>query len=445
MKHTDTRDVEDYIAEWRSRVATRQPAPAVAALEDTLRAEFASLSAAGLETDEAFLIALTRSRGHSPLTRHVWKALLSDDADAGSGRQAVRRDGVVAICLAVAAAVAIKVPALFGLDLQRDGDVYARNAAVFVLPFLASYFIWKRRVSARVVGLIATPFVLAAIFANVYPFVRQGSTEVLSGIHVAIALWLTVGVAYSGARWTTVHGRMDFIRFSGELFIHYVLIALGGGVLTAFMAMIFAAIGLNPEIFFQSWLMPCGAAGAVLIASWLVESRQGIAENIAPMLARIFTPLFAALMLAFIAAVLWTGRGVSIEREVLIAFDLLLAVVLALLLYSLSARDPDAPRGAFDVLQVVLLVSALIVDAVALSAIVGRISTFGFSANRVAALGENVILLVNLVWAAVLQIRFLRGRAQLATLERWQTSYLPVYAVWAMAVIIAFPPLFRYT
>ncbi|MCE2541351.1 MAG: DUF4153 domain-containing protein, partial [Acidobacteria bacterium] len=134
----------------------------------------------------------------------------------------------------------------------------------------------------------------------------------------------------------------------------------------------------------------------------------------------------------------WTGSGINVEREVLIGFDLLLAVVLGLLLYAVSARDPHAPPDAFDALQLLLVVSALVVDGVALAAIAGRISEFGFSPNRVAALGENLVLLVNLAWSAWLYARFLRGR------ERWQTDYLPVYAVWAAFVVVAFPPLFGY-
>ena len=111
---------------------------------------------------------------------------------------------------------------------------------------------------------------------------------------------------------------------------------------------------------------------------------------------------------------------------------------------SLAARDPQAPPGAFDVVQVVLVVGALLADAVALWAIGARISEFGFSPNRVAALGENVILLVNLAWSAVLYIRFLIGRGSFPSLERWQTGYVPVYAVWAAIVVIVFPPLFRW-
>jgi hypothetical protein len=181
-----------------------------------------------------------------------------------------------------------------------------------------------------------------------------------------------------------------------------------------------------------------------MVGSWLVEAKQSVIENMAPVLTRLFTPLFAAMLVTFLGAMLWTGRGVDIERDVLIAFDLLLVVVLGLLLYSVSARDPHSPAGAFDLVQVVLVVSALVADAVALWAIAARITEFGFTPNRVAALGENIILLVNLAWSTVLYIRFLRGRGSFTSLERWQTNYLPVYAVWAAIVVIVFPPLFGY-
>jgi len=280
--------------------------------------------------------------------------------------------------------------------------------------------------------------------ANVYPFAPEGSTEVLTALHVPIALWLVVGIAYAGTRWNEVAGRMDFVRFSGELFIYYVLMALGGGLLTAFTVVMFNTIGINPETFIQSWLLPCGAAGAVLVAAWLVEAKQSVIENMAPVLTRLFTPLFAAVLVTFLGALLVTGHGVDIERDALIDFNLILVVVLALLLYSVSARDPRSSPGLFDGMQVVLVVSALVADAVALWAIAARITDLGFSANRVAALGVNAILLINLAWSAVLYVRFLRGRGSIGRVERWQTDYLPVYAAWSALVVIAFPPLFGY-
>src|SRR5438552_2159268 len=164
----------------------------------------------------------------------------------------------------------------------------------------------------------------------------------------------------------------------------------------------------------------------------------------APLLTRLFTPLFTILLLAFLATMAWTGSPINVTREVLIGFDLLLAVVVGLVLYAASARDPQAAPDLFDRLQLLLVVSALVVDGVALAAIAARISEFGFSPNRVAALGENFILLVNLAWSAWLYARFVAHRVSFAALERWQVAYLPVYSVWAALVVVIFPPAFGY-
>jgi hypothetical protein len=446
--------LEEQIDQWRSYLRRRQAIHSVdiTELEDHLREQLAVLVDAGLAPDEAFLVAVKRMGDLDALSREfarehserLWKQLVVFPSDSREPKAPARTDAIVAFCLAVAAAVYIKVPVLFGKQLDEDAAFYARNVSLFVLPLLTGYFVWKRRLDLRTVRWLAVAFVAAGVFANVYPFALGGHTEVLTALHLPIALWLVVGIAYAGGRWGQVGGRMDFIRFTGELFIYYVLIALGGGVLTAFMAMIFQAIGIDVEPFFESWMLPCGAAGAVLVASWLVEAKQSVIENMAPVLTRLFTPLFAAVLIAFLATLVLTGRGVDMERNALIAFDLLLVAVLGLLLYSISARDPQSPPGAFDVLQIVLVISALLADAVALWAIARRISEFGFTPNRVAALGENVILLVNLAWSAVLYIRFLRGRGSFSALERWQTDYLWVHAAWATIVVIAFPPMFRY-
>jgi len=446
--------LEEQIDRWRSYLRRRQAIHSadVAELEDHLREQVAVLVDAGLATDEAFLVAVKRMGKLDTLSREfarehserLWKQLVVVPSDSGEPQARARTDTIVVFCLAVAAAVLIKVPALFGIGLDQDADFYARNLSLFVLPLLTGYFAWKRRLDAGTMRWLAVAFVVAGVFANVYPFGPGGDTEALTALHLPIALWLVVGIAYAGGRWGEVAGRMDFIRFSGELFIYYVLIALGGGVLTASMAIIFQSIGIDVEPFFESWLLPCGAVGAVVVASWLVEAKQSVIENMAPVLTRLFTPFFAAVLVAFLVTLLWTGRGIDIGRNALIAFDLLLVVVLGLLLYSVSARDPHSPPGAFDVVQVVLVVSALLADAVALWAIAARITEFGFTPNRVAALGENAILLVNLVWSAVLYIRFLRGSESFTALERWQTNYLPVYAAWATIVVIAFPPVFGY-
>lgn len=456
MTELDSKDsLDERIAQWRSYLRRRQAISSadVEELEDHLRSEVAALMDAGLSGDEAFFVSVKRmgaidaisnefAREHS---ERLWKQLVVARPPSGEARREACGELVIVFALAAAAALAVKVPGLFGLGLfGEEARFHARNFSLFVLPLLTGYFVWKRRMAARTWIGFALAFAAAVLFANIYPFESGSDTEALTALHLPIALWLIVGIAYAGGRWRDGGRRMDFIRFSGELFIYYVLIGLGGGVLIAFTMGMFEAIGIDAEWVVEDWLLPCGMLGAVIVGSWLVEAKQGVIENMAPVLTRLFTPLFAATLLIFLATMAWTERGIDIEREVLIAFDLLLVLVLGLLLYSVSAQDREAPPDLSDLPLVVLVIGALITDGVALAAIGTRISEFGFTPNRVAALGENIILLVNLGWSAWLYLRFLRGRGSFAALERWQTSYLPVYSIWAAIVVVIFPPLFGY-
>ena len=452
--------LEDQIEVWRahlrgSRAIVRSDAEE---LEDHLREQIASLSDGGLSEDEAFLVAVKRMGAIDALTREfarehsdrLWKQLvLSGDGGEGGAESPAAygpRRMWVALALAVAAGVAIKLPNLFGIDFADGGTFYPRNVAVFTLPFIAAYFAWDRPLPPSRRMWLAAVFALAAIAVNAFPFSPSpgSDTEVLSIIHLPIALWLAVGVAYVGGRWRGSDRRMDFVRFTGELFIYYVLIALGGAVLIGLTFGLFQAIGIDVEPQVESWILPCGIAGAAVVATWLVEAKQSVIENMAPVLTRIFAPLFALLLLAFLVTMVWTGRGIDVEREILILFDLLLVVVFALLLYSISARDALAPPGLLDWIQLTLVGTALVVDVVALWAIGTRISDFGFTPNRVAALGENVVLLVNLGGSALLYARFLRGRVAFSRLCEWQKSYLYVLAAWAAAVAFLLPPLFGF-
>lgn len=350
----------------------------------------------------------------------------------------------MALGLAAGAGLAVQAPRLFGLHFDTHPGFYLRNASLFVLPFLAAYLFWKRKPTRVVRAGLAGAFLLAAVFANLYPFHSRSDTQILTALHLPIALWLVLGWAYVGGRWRGYGGRMDFVRFSGELAIYYVLLALGGGVLTALTVNLFGAIGHDARWLAEDWVIPSGAAGAVIVSCWLVETKRQVTGHVAPLLTRVFTPLLAVFLMALLGTMAWTWSGVTLKREVLILLDVLLAIVVALLLYGASAREPDAPPGWFDRMQLVLVFSALAVDFLALVAIANRVSEFGLSPNRVAALGENLVLLGHLVGGAWFGGRFVLGRDSFGAAERWHLAYLPVYAGWAGAVVVLFPPVFGY-
>jgi hypothetical protein len=447
-------DLETQIVEWRAYMRRRRGVhdADVDELEDHLRATLAELEEAGLRPEEAFLVAVKRMGSQDDLSREfarvhserLWKQLVLSGVPDARVPAGSHRDLLVMVVCAAAAAIGIKIPALFGLDFADDGGFYQRNISLFALVPLAAYFVVRRRVGATGVGVMLLLFALGAVGANAYPLAEDSQSIVLTAIHLPLALWLVVAVAYIGGDWRSDRKRMDFIRFTGEWLIYFVLIALGGGILTAMTVGVFDAIGIAVTGFVEAWLLPCGAVAAVVVAGWLVEAKQSVIENMAPVLTRVFAPLFTAALVAFLGAVLWTRNVIHVERDVLILFDLLLVVVLGLLLYAISARDPTARPALFDWLQLALAISASLIDVLVLVAITGRITEWGTTPNKAAALGENVILLTNLAWTALLLADFVRRRRPFEHLERWQTRYLAVYAAWAWAVVLAFPPVFGF-
>jgi hypothetical protein len=450
--------IEDQISAWRAYVSRPEAIDGrdVDELEDHLRGQIDRLEASGLDGDEAFLVAVKRLGGLDDLSREfarehsdrLWKQLMfpSEPRTSRSGGGLL-----LAVGLAIGAAVAIKIPALFGLRFSEDGDFYARYFALLVLPFLAAYFLVRRTAALATIAVVAAPFLLGAVVMAVYPFAPDGATLVLAATHIAVVLWIVTGIAYVDGRVRSSRARMDFIRFTGEWVVYLALIALGGGVLIALTMGVFSAIDLDAGWFVEEFMVPCGIAGAVVIAAWLVEAKQSVIENIAPVLTKLFTPLFTLLLLAFIVAGFLQGdlvAGTATEafgqRDLLIIFDIVLVVVVGLLLYSLSARDPLAPPSWFDRMQLLLVAAAIVVDVMVLVAMIGRIAEWGASPNKLASLGLNVILFANLAGAAWLQLRFTMRRAPFERLERWQTGFIPVYLVWAAIVVVVFPPLFAY-
>ncbi|MGB9033088.1 hypothetical protein BLJ79_17320 [Arthrobacter sp. UCD-GKA] len=442
--------LEAQIAHWRGYVARRRAiSPAdLDELEDHLREQIAERRAGGLDEDESFLVAIKRMGNLDAVSREfarehserLWKQLVLLPEDPAATGVPPWRELAVVLSLAVGAGLALKA----GLSWLGGDEVLLRNTGLLVFPFLAAYFAWKRRLAVRLLLALVVPFAALAVVLNAYPFAPEGSTGLLAALHAPVLLWLLAGVAYVGGRWRSDGRRMDFVRFTGELAIYFTLLGLGGGVLIGLTAAVLQLVGLDLEPIMEAWILPFAVPGALVVAAWLVEAKQDVIENIAPVLTRIFTPLTIAMLLAMLVVLTTAGGLIDVDRGLLILMNAVLVLVLCLLLYALSAREPLAPAGIFDVLQLVLLVAALAVDAVMLTAMLARIAEFGSSPNKIAALGLNLLLLVHLLRAAWLSAGFLRGRCRFAELERWQTRYLPVYGLWAAVVVFVFPPVFAF-
>lgn len=422
-------------------------------LESHLREEIDELISAGLTADESFLISVKRLGNLDAIshefakvnTENLWKHLFIDPVDSTAKKESWR-DIALVVIFALLAGTIIKIPGLFGLGFDDPGadHFYPKNISLFILPFVALFFLIKRKANREFWLTIMATFVIAALIINIYPSFAPYNTEILSSLHLPLLLWLIVGVAYIGREWRSSQGRMNFIRFTGEMFVYGVLVSAGVMVCGMFTMAIFEAIQVDAEKFMGNYYFIYGACAAVLITAYLVEAKKSIVENFAPILAKIFSPLFLAIMVTFLVVMIITGKSPFMEREFLIAFDLMLALVLGLVLYVISSRSNQQPPNLFDYLNLALIVTALIIDGVALSAILFRLSAFGITPNKLAALGENLVLLGNLGGLAWLYVTYFKRKRDFVKLEKWQTGYLNVYFIWTAIVAFIFPILFRF-
>jgi len=421
-------------------------------LESHLRDEIEELVTTGLSSEESFIISLKRLGNVNAVSMEYskinmtgfWKNLLTDADPIAASKN--RKNIVLVILFSLFAGTLIKMPELFGYHLSDQGCelFYFKNIGLFVLPFITIYFLLMRKLPFKYALSTLGIFLLSAVLINVYPSFAPNNTEFLTALHLPIFLWLVVGIAYIGKGWKDSRGRMDFLRFTGESFIYGVLILCGVFALGAFLLTIFSTINIDLGNFFGEYLIIYGGCAAAMVAVYLVEAKKSIVENFAPILAKIFSPLFLISMLAFLIVMIGTGKSPYTERNFLIGFDLMLAVVLFLVLYAISARGAyDSPK-VYDYINLALIVVALIIDCIALSAIVYRLSAFGITANKLAALGENLILMVNLGGLAIHYVRFFSKKIEFSILEKFQTTYFYAYAIWLAVVAFAFPLVFRF-
>lgn len=486
---TATRD--DLISAWRADMLA-MPALTdddVAELEDHLVSQADELRQAGLSDEEALLISLRRlgardAVAHAYAQTHPGRQWLqlafgapagspsspdSPTAPAGPtpaapqrslwGFRAPRlaaappgiRDLSLALLLGVLAGLALKLPSLLISPADGVDIFYSRNIAMLGLPFLALYLAVRSRAFSSARGglcLLAVIAVGSTAVVNLFPRSREaamGDSLVLSAVSLPVALLLITGIAYLGSRWRELEAWMDWLRFLGESVIYSAILwmataAVGGVIMLLFITVMPEDLVLT----LADWALPIAVGLVVMVTAWLVERKKSVIANMAPVLTTILTPALVLALAVFLIAAAVVGGPSHLERQVLIVYDLVLILVTAIVVFTVSARDPLTPARPLDWLQLALIVGAIAADLLVLWSLVERFAAYGSSPNKTTALGLNLILLALLAGSAWHYWGVLRrGRTSLA-LERWQCVAVPVLAAWALIVALVLPPVFSF-
>lgn len=316
------------------------------------------------------------------------------------------------------------------------------NLAFGILPFIAAYFIYNNSPNKKVLYSLISLFLVSVIYLNFLPLDYKDSI-LLAYLHLPIFLWVLVGGAYTGNDYSKGHSRLAYLKFNLEFGILYGSMAVSGMLLALLTMMLFSFVGLDIEDFYFRNIVLFGAAGLSIVATHLVSKNLKLAKNITPFLAKIFSPLVLVTLVVYLITVIWVGNNPFIDRNFLLAFNGILFFVLVVTIFSITESSTEEKKNIFDYINVALIVLALIIDSVALSAIVFRLSSYGITPNRLAVLGVNLLIWANLIWIMLSYIRFLRNKTGPSTIQNAITKYLPIYGLWAAFVTFVFPILFK--
>ena len=448
-------DINNEIIKWRENLSRRGVSKAECEeLEDHLHSQMEELGVSGLSRPEALIISLGRLGGAGGIASEfsklhagrVWKQLFSQERVPGIRRN---RELIILLVLGVIQLVISQLPAMFGFPLiEQYEELYLLNCNFLIFPVLCCYFLIKRRAGPRMIIGYASLYILIAVVSNMYlnrmnP--ADSSTMILMLIHLPLFFWLSLLPMYTGPGEAGIPGRqLDFIRFTGETFLYGILISCGTMVLALSAVFLFSDTGVDIEEPFSRILITGILPLLPLAAAALVEAKGHLIENFAPILARMFLPLFLLLLILFLGFSWISGSPMSGNRELLIMIDLLLALILAMILYTASIERNENTRSVWDIIILLSIAAAVIVDVYALTAILGRFRMHGITPNRLAALGENFLLLLNLGGLFFLYSKLITRKSSRTDIFRFQGRFLAVYAAWFLIVSMVFPLVFSF-
>lgn len=350
-----------------------------------------------------------------------------------------RRELLAIAITSIIAGFIAQFPALFSLN---EDFFYSRNAGFIVFPALTIYFVWKHKLQAGKTALLVGTMVACLVFINLLPDAPKSDTVVLSCLHLAVVLWFILGLAFVGNASNTAEQRIRFLTYNGDLSVMMVLIAIAGAILSGTTIGLFSAIGLDIEKVYFQYIIITGMAVTPPIATYLIQSNPQLVGKISPVIARIFCPLVLAMLIVYLAAMASGGKSPYTDREFLLIFNVLLIGVMALIFFTIAGTSVAA-KSRMEIWIITLLAAVtVIVNSVALSAILFRITEWGITPNRAAVLGANLSILVNLLLVLIQLFRVLWGNTPIANVRNTVARYLPVYLLWALIVTFLFPLIF---
>ena len=360
----------------------------------------------------------------------------SEDVFWGSSK-----DLAFVIIASFLAAMIAKLPKFLSID---EDYFFLRNIGFITFPLLSTYFAWKNKLSTGKIVFIAGSMLASAIFINFLPDVKTSDTLTLSCMHLLLFLWAILGFAFAGEKGNNAEKRLGYLRYNGDLIVMTTLILISGGIMTAITINLFKLIGFEIEKFYFDYVGIFGLTAAPIVGTYLTQANPQLVGKVSPVIAKIFSPLVLVMLTIYLAAMVYSGKDPYNDREFLQIFNGLLIGVMAIIFFSVAETSKTTENRAGTWVLFLLSVVTVIVSGIALSAILFRISAWGITPNRAAVLGGNALILINLLLVTAQLFKVLSKKAELASVGKVISAYLPIYVIWTIIVTFIFPLLFSF-
>ena len=350
-------------------------------------------------------------------------------------------DLLAVVLLSLFSGMLVKLPELFS---QIDSKFfYTRDLAIIVFNGLILYTFWQNRFfdKRKLIIYGAIIFVLL-LFVNLLPIGKSDSV-ILSFIHVPLFLWCLFGLSYVSFNYEDIRKRIDFIRFNGELIIMTGLIILAGGVMTALTVNLFLVIKIEVIKFYAQYVFVFGGVASPILSSLVLRTYPNLTSKIAPVIARVFTPLVLITLAVYLVAMAFSANHILEDRDFLILFNVMIIAVMAIIVFSVSELDKSKTKDPNVLILFLLAVLTIVTNLVALIAILTRISD-GLTPNRTIVLVSNILIFVNLIMLAKDLYHAYYHYDQLDKVEKTVARYLTVYMAYTLVVIFVVPFVFGF-
>jgi len=371
-----------------------------------------------------------------------WKSRLDFDRTPDKAKKDFRSDIFIMIAVCLLAGFLIKIPDIFNVNLTKF-LFYDKDAGIIVFLGLAIYaIVVNRNISKKNLAITFLTFFVSIIYINLLPNLRNSASINLVYIHMPLLMWCTYGLVYIDFDLKDKSKRIEYIKHNGDLAIMGALILIAGAVLSGITIGLFKAIGMNIEKFYSQYIIIVGLVSAPIVTTYILKNSAALTNKIAPIIANIFSPLVLITLIIYLIAIVVTGKDPYSDREFLLTFNIMLIGVMAIIIFSVSETSVNRKQWFNEMVLFILSIVTLIINLIALSAIFYRLGQYGLTPNRLAILGSNILIFINLILITIDLFKINFKKAELEKVELTIAGYLPVYIVWTLIVVFGFPLIF---